>query len=211
MSPTATAPIPAPPRPAGNTFPTYLARLRRFTRAEYHKLGEVGIVGPDERVELLDGYVVEKPVKNPPHVAVSRRLTARLPRVLPAGWFVQIGDVIGLAASEPEPDAAVRRGDETSYDTGHPGPADTGIVIEVADSTLRTDRREKGRLYAEAEIPVCWIINVADGQVEVYSDPDPAASPPAYRTQTNYRPGEDVPITLDGNIVGTIPAADLLP
>lgn len=211
MSPAVAAPIPAPPRPAVPPHPSWFARLRRFTRAEYHKLGEVGIIGPDERVELLDGLVVEKPVKNPPHVAVNRRLGVRLPRVLPSGWFLQTQDPVGLSASEPEPDGTVLRGDETSYDTRHPEPADTGIVIEVSDSTLRTDRREKGRLYAAAGIPVYWIINVNDQVIEVYSDPDTVATPPAYRSRIDYRPGQDVPIVLDGQVAGTIPAADLIP
>jgi Uma2 family endonuclease len=124
---------------------------------------------------------------------------------------VQIQDVVGLSESEPEPDASILRGDETSYDHRQPEPADTGIVIEVADSTLRSDRREKGRLYAEAGLPVYWIINVPDRQIEVYTDPDPTASPPAFITRIDYRPGQDVPIVLDGVTVGNIPAADLLP
>jgi Uma2 family endonuclease len=200
---------PPPARPA--TPPTWVARARRFTRAEYHLLGTAGILREGERVELLDGLVVELPMKNPPHQGVSRRLVNRLPRVVPAGWFVQIADVVGLADSEPEPDASILRGDETSYDTRQPEPADTGVVIEVADSTLRTDRREKCRLYAEAGIPIYWIINLVDRQVEVYTDPDPAATPPAYRTRTDYLPGQDVPLVLDGAAVAAVPVADLLP
>jgi Uma2 family endonuclease len=188
-----------------------LDRLRRFTRAEYHLLGEYGIIRAEEKVELLDGLVVEKPVKNPPHQGATRRLTNRLPRLLPTGWFVQIQDVVGLQTSEPEPDASILRGDETSYDTRQPEPTDTGIVIEVAVTSLRLDRRSKGHLYAEAGIPVYWIINVADGLIEVYTDPDLAATPPQYATRTDYRPGQDLPIVLDGTQVSSIPVADLLP
>jgi Uma2 family endonuclease len=192
-------------------LPAWSARLRRFTRAEYHLLGRYGIVREDERVELLDGLVVELPMEKPPHQGVSRRLVNRLPRVIPVGWFLQVADVVGVADSEPEPDGAILRGDETAYDARQPERADTGVVIEVADSTLRADRRDKSRLYAEGGIPVYWIINVVDGQVEVYTDPDPAANPPAYRTRIDYRPGQDVPVVLDGVTVATIPAADLLP
>jgi len=188
-----------------------MTRLRRFTREEYHKLGEFGVIGADEKIELLDGYIVEKPMKGPSHVAVTRRLVARLPRHLPPGWFVQTQDPVGLSNSEPEPDAAILRGDETSFDTHHPEPADVGIIIEVADSTIRADRREKGHLYAEASLPVYWIINVADGQIEVYTNPDSAANPPSYIDRTDFKPGQDVPIVLDGASIGSIPASDLIP
>ena len=204
-------PVAPPPQPTGLHLSAALLRLRRFTRAEYHRLGELGVIGPDERVELLDGLIVEKPMKGPPHQGATRRLAARMPRLLPAGWFIQTQDVVGLAASEPEPDAAILRGNETSYDSRQPDPADVGIVIVVADSTLRTDRREKGRLYAQAGIAVYWIVNVADGQIEVYTDPDPAASPPAYASHTDYRVGQDVPIVLDSAMAGSIPVADLIP
>lgn len=203
--------MPASAPPTAPPLPSYLHRLRRFTRAEYHKLGEAGIIGPDEKVELLDGYVVEKPVKNLPHRGATRRLTVRLARFLPAGWFVQIQDPVGLPTSEPEPDAVVLRGDETTYDQRSAEPPDIGIVIEVADTSLRTDRREKGQLYAAAGIAVYWIVNVADGQVEVYTDPDPAATLPGYAARADFRPGQDVPITLGGQTVSAIPAADLLP
>lgn len=80
MSTGTVTPVTPPPRAAGLPPSSALARLRRFTRAEYHKLGEVGVIGPDERVELLDGLVVEKPMKGPPHVAVNRRIAAHVPQ-----------------------------------------------------------------------------------------------------------------------------------
>jgi Uma2 family endonuclease len=199
------------------TPPTSLASLaalgaRRFTVADYHKMHDAGILMDGERVELLDGYVVEKPLRKPPHEGAVRRLTIRLPRHVPPGWSVQIQDAITLPSdSEPEPDAAVIRGDETAYDTRHPGPADVGIVIEVSGSSLAFDRGEKSRLYARDGIPAYWIVNVADRQIEVYADPQPTASPPAYATHTDYRPGDSVPLVLDGVAVASIPVADLIP
>ncbi|HVK17875.1 MAG TPA: Uma2 family endonuclease, partial [Fimbriiglobus sp.] len=93
----------------------------------------------------------------------------------------------------------------------HPGAGDIGIIIEVSDSTLAFDRRDKGRIYARAGIPVYWVVNVADRQVEVYTDPQPGATPPAYAARTDYPPGQNVPIVLDGQVAATISAADLLP
>jgi Uma2 family endonuclease len=118
---------------------------------------------------------------------------------------------IALIESEPEPDAAVVRGDITTYFTRHPTPTDFGIVIEISDSTLAFDRRDKGRIYARAGIPVYWIVNVVDRQVEVYTDPQPGAAPPAYAAQTIYRPGQDVPILLDGTATSAVAVSDLLP
>src|SRR5205823_4838937 len=76
---------------------------------------------------------------------------------------------------EPEPDLAVVRGRAEDFDDHHPGPADVVVMIEVSDSTLDYDRTTKQRLYAEAGIALYWIVNVPDGQIEVYERPDPVA------------------------------------
>jgi Uma2 family endonuclease len=191
-------------------FPQW-SGLRPFTVAEYHKMIDAGILTPDDRVELLDGYLVNKMPQNTPHGGAVARLTIRVPRRLPADWTIRIQSPITLAAGEPEPDAAIVRGDETSYDLQKPQPADFGIVIEVADSSLLTDRRDKGVIYAKASIPIYWLINLVDRRVEVYSGPRPTAAPPAYATRTDYIPGQGVPIALDGQVVASIAVADLLP
>lgn len=209
MSATLTLPIATPPPLVGPLLSAALTRLRRFTREEYRKLGELGLIGPEEKVELLDGFVVEKPMKGPQ--GVTRRLISRLAPLLPDGWFLQIQDVVGLPHSEPEPDGAVIRGDVAIFDTRQPEPADVGIVIEVADSTLRADRREKARLYAQAAIPVYWIINIADGAIEIYTDPESSNDLPRYAARTDFRSGQSIPILLDGVAVTHIAAADLLP
>jgi Uma2 family endonuclease len=149
-------------------------------------------------------------MRNPPHEMSLRRMTARLPRRAP-GWFLQVQGAIALGASEPEPDGALLRGDETTCDGRLPTATDIGLLIEISDSTLAFDRRDKGRIYARAGIPVYWIVNVADKQIEVYTDPDATAEPPAYRTRTDYKPGDQLPVTLDGNPAGTIAVSDLLP
>jgi Uma2 family endonuclease len=186
-----------------------LAGFRKITPAQYHKLIDSGVIYEGEPIELLEGYLVEKHVRNPPHEMALRRLTARLQPLTP-GWFIQIQGAVALGDSEPEPDGAAIRGDETSCDGRLPAPADLGLVIEISDSSLAFDRRDKGRIYARAGIPVYWIVNVADRQIEVYTDPDPAAQPPAYRARTDYRPGDQLPITLDAKQVGTIPVSELL-
>jgi Uma2 family endonuclease len=188
-----------------------VASFFRLTVDQYHAMIRNGTLSEDDPVELLDGYLVNKMPQNSPHGSAVERLTEDLGRVKPPGWRLRIQLPITLSESEPEPDAALVRGVRGAFDGRHPTPADFGIVVEVAESSLTLDRREKGRLYASAGIPIYWVVNVVDGQVEVYTDPDPAATPPAYRTRTDYRPGQDVPVVLDGTAVAAVPAADLLP
>lgn len=187
------------------------AGFYRLSVADYHRMIEANILTEDDPVELLGGYLVTKMPQGNPHGSAIEELTDILPRRLPPGWRLRVQLPITLAESEPEPDGAIVRKPTTPRRSQHPGPADFGVVIEVAGSSLAEDRRVKGCYYAEAGIPVYWIINVNDQVIEVYSDPDPAATPPAYRVRTDYRPGQEVPITLDGRVVASIPAADLIP
>jgi Uma2 family endonuclease len=191
-------------------FPQW-SGLRPFTVAEYHKMIDAGILTPDDRVELLDGYLVNKMPQNTPHGSTVQRLTKKLIRMMLDGWEVRSQLPITLAIGEPEPDCVIVRGDDWTYSTRNPEPADFGIVIEVADSSLLTDRRDKSIIYARAGIPIYWLINLVDRRVEHYSDPRPTATPPAYATRSDYLPGQDVPITLDGQVVASIAVADLVP
>jgi Uma2 family endonuclease len=196
--------------PEGGPFPEWRL-LRRWTVEEYRRMINSGIIRGDERLELLDGYLVIVMPQNTPHRAAVNRLPYSLPAALPPGWAVMTHCPVSAGLMQPEPDGVVVRGKRTDYDSRDPDSGDFGIIIEVSDSTLDLDRRAKGRLYARSGIPVYWIVNLVDGQVEVYTDPDPAANPPAYRTRADYRAGDAVPITLDGQPAGTIPAGELLP
>lgn len=200
-------PNPVQPVPAG---PLAAAGFFRLTVDGYHRMIQANILTTDDRVELLDGYLVNKMPQNTPHGSTVERLTEDLPRLKPAGWRVRIQLPITLANSEPEPDAVLVRGDRHTFDGRHPTGTDFGIVIEVADSSLALDRREKGRLYAEAGIPVYWIVNLNDRQIEVYTNPDRTATPPAYTTRTDFPPGSAVPVVLDGVEVGAIAVSDLV-
>ena len=183
----------------------------RLTVDEYHEMIRNNILTADDRVELLDGYLVNKMPQDTPHSSTLDRVATDLLQLVPKGWRVRPQLPITLAESEPEPDVAVVRGDRRTYDSRQPGPADFGFVIEIADSSLSRDRALKGVLYAAARIPAYWVINIPNGQIEVFTAPDPSATPPVYTTRTIYLPGQDVPVVLDGLQVGTIPVADLLP
>lgn len=187
-----------------------VASFFRLTVDEYHEMIRNNILTTDDRVELLDGYLVNKMPQNTPHSCTIDRLTEDLNRAKPANWRVRFQLPITLANSEPEPDAAVVRGLRGAYAGRHPKGSDFGVVIEVADSSLALDRSFKARLYAEAGIPVYWFVNVVDRQVEVYTDPDASANPPAYCTRTDYKPGDAVPLVLDGQQVAALAVADLI-
>lgn len=147
-----------------------IAGFRRFRVAEYHRLIELGLLTEQDRLELLEGYLVLKMTRNPPHDSALHRTLRQLYPVLPPDWEVRIPSAITLAESEPEPDLAVVRKDPNDYSARHPQAAQVGLVIEVADSTLAGDRVDKGRICARAGIPTYWILNLVEKQVELYTD-----------------------------------------
>jgi Uma2 family endonuclease len=112
--------------------------------------------------------------------------------------------------SEPEPDVAVIRGTRRDYRDRHPSPADVGLITEVADATLQRDRTRKKRIYAHAGIPVYWIINLVDRQIEVYSNPQPTTTEPDYLHQQNYQAEDELLVVLDGVDIGRVLVRELL-
>jgi Uma2 family endonuclease len=178
--------------------------LYRFTAEEYEQIAEIL---DDDRVELIDGYLVKKMTKLPPHVLACARVLAAITRLMPAGWHARPGEPVRLGQrSEPEPDVSLARGAPDDYSGAHPGPSDIGLLVEVADTTLPKDRR-RTQTYGPAGIPVYWIVNLVDRQIEVYSDP----RPDGYATLAIYRSGQHVPVVLDGTIVGQVAVDDILP
>lgn len=182
----------------------------RFTVDQYHQLGDAGILTPEDRVELIDGWIREKPVQKSPHASTLTRLQKRLPRAIPESFEFRSQVPITLATSEPEPDAVVALGPEDRYDSNHPGPEEVVLVVEVSDASLAFDRGPKRLIYADARIPVYWIVNIPDQRVEVHTNPRRGRSP-SYRTRTVYSRGAKVPIVLNGVSVGEIAVNDLLP
>ena len=186
--------------------------LFRLTVADYHEMGERGILGPEDRVELLDGFLANKPMQNSPHGSTIVRLTHELiVATMTGGWQTRIRIPLTLDGSEPEPDAALARGDRRTYDLRHPNGSEVGVVIEVSDSSLASDRAFKGPIYARAAIPQYWIVNIPDRQIEVYTDPTGAIAIPEYAKRTDYSAPQSVPLMLDGQTVALVPVADLLP
>jgi hypothetical protein len=194
----------APPAPPPLAF---LSALRRFSVSEYQQMIQSGILDENDDVELLEGYVVLKMPRNPPHDGTIQLARATIAAVLPGGWDIRVQSAVTLPDSQPEPDLALARGTTRTYLTRHPGPADLGLIVEVSDSTLDGDRSDKGRIYARAGLSVYWIVNLVHGQLEVYTAPAPSG----YGQRQDLTPGASVPLTLDGATVATIAVADLLP
>jgi len=161
-----------------------------------------------ERVELIDGFIVERDKMDPPHVFASEALRRQLDRLVPGGWFVREDKPIRVHPTyEPLPDLAIVQGTFATYLTRHPDPADVAIVIEVADSTVARDRREKLVNYAKGGISVYWIFNLANHQVEVYTGPRRGG----YKKPRIFKPGQAVPVVINSAEVGRIAVADILP
>jgi Uma2 family endonuclease len=150
--------------------------LWRFSVAQYHTMLHVGILEEGDRLELLEGILVAKMTKNPPHRISTKLIREALENITPDTWYVDSQEPITLVDSEPEPDVVIIRGKTTDYRDRHPVAADVVLVIEVADSTLERDRTSKQRIYARAGIAIYWILNLRDRQLEVYTEPLAATS-----------------------------------
>jgi hypothetical protein len=182
----------------------------RLTVAQYHRMAECGILNEEDRVELLGGELVPKMPKNPPHAgSVLLTQTKILPHLMP-DWVLRVQSPITLVDSEPEPDLVVARGPMRKYVRRHPRARDIALVVEVADTTLELDRQVKGVLYAQARMPVYWIVNLNDAVIEVYTLPR-AGKTPTYRQMQQYGEGGKVPLALGDNIVAELSVRDLLP
>jgi Uma2 family endonuclease len=144
---------------------------RRFTIEEYHRMAETGILGPDERVELVRGVILKKARKSRGHVIATSLVSKLLDEALRGRASVYQGAPIVLVNmdSEPEPDVLVcSNPDELAYGSSRTKPL---LVIEVAESSLEYDLGEKAALYAEAGVPEYWVVNLVERVLVVHRDP----------------------------------------
>ncbi|CAN5231316.1 Uma2 family endonuclease [soil metagenome] len=186
------------------------ASLARFSVARYQRMIETGILTPDDKVELLENYVVIKMPRNPRHDSSVQRLLEILFPQRPKGWGLRVQSAILLSDSQPEPDLAFVRGPASAYADHHPEGKDTGLVIEVADSSLLRDQRDKTRIYARARIPAYWIVNLVDQRLEVHSEPAGSATSPAYGKIQVLSANATVELCLEGALVVPLAVRDLL-
>ncbi|HEX8826386.1 MAG TPA: Uma2 family endonuclease [Archangium sp.] len=164
-----------------------LVAPRRFTLSEYHRLIDVGVLGEDERVELVEGVIVAMTPQGRSHALVISRLGESFMEARQPDCRVRIQLPLSLGDdSEPEPDLAVVTRQEEETARVHPRAA--LLVVEVAEESPRKDRLLKGRIYARALVPEYWVVDVAGRAIEVYSEPDADAG--RYRALRTLGVGE---------------------
>ena len=193
------------------TMADYETRTRRFTRAEYERLIDLGVFQPGEDIELIGGELMVAEPQGAPHYTAIRKTAKALEAAFGPGWEVRTEGPIGLDdESEPEPDVALVPGAPDDYARAHPSrPA---LTVEVAESSLALDRQRKGSLYARAGLPDYWVLNLVDRVLEVYREPAPDSAAPfgwRYgRSEVFEASARVAPLAAPGS---SIPVSQLLP
>ncbi len=184
-----------------------------WTREKYERATELGLLGPDDRVELIEGEIVQKMPQNSPHsTALSLTLEA-LCLAFPVGFVVRPHLPLNIGSlSQPEPDLAVVVGSARDYGSAQPDAANAVLVVEISDSTLLPDQTTKAALYARAGIGEYWIVNLPERVLEVHRQPASIAGAllaHGYQQITRLSEAETVaPLAAPAS---AITVADLLP
>jgi len=184
---------------------------RGLKRVEYECLVEHGLLGPDDKLELIDGLLMVREPEGSPHTAAVDLTIAALQRAFGAHWYVRRPSPVALDDdSEPEPDVAVVPGGPRDYVAAH--PARPVLIVEISHSRLGFDRNYKASLCARAAITDYWIVNLVDRVVEIRRGPMTSDDAPfgwTYERMAIARPGETVsPLAAP---LASIPVSDLLP
>lgn len=178
-----------------------LEDVRRFTPEEFSRMVETGVLDEDERVELLEGFLVPMTPIGDEHAACVIRASNLLYERLAGRVWVSVQNAIAIAKALPQPDIVILRRQPDCYRSGKPQPADVYLVIEVADSSLRRDRDVKLPLYGRAGIRETWVVDLAGEVVIVGREPGATG----YGAVTLHRRGDrlvvpgfqDITLTVD--------------
>jgi Uma2 family endonuclease len=164
---------------------------RRFTRDEYYKMAEVGILRPDERVELIEGEIVEMSPQNAPHAATLILAEEIVRGIFGDGYVVRIQMPLDIGEkSSPEPDILVVAGSARDQFKGHPK---TGVlVIEITDSSSKSDITTKPGIYASVGIQEYWVVLVQDRKIIVHRSPASGTGGGQYADITVVEPGDQI-------------------
>jgi Uma2 family endonuclease len=181
--------------------------LYRMSLEKYESLIDSGFFSKRDDVHLISGYLVNRMPESPLHGAVCEVIRLALEAILLAAWHIRSekGLRIPSQISVPRPDLVVVRGAPRDYLARYPEPADTAMVVEVSITSLDEDRAMAG-IYGAGGIPVYWLVNLVDRQVEVYSDP----GPDGYRTHEVLAPGHALHLVVGGVEIGEIAVSDIL-
>ena len=146
--------------------------------------------------------------KSAEHGYATKKIIKALEALLPPGWTWRSEQPVRIPDyDEPEPDVTIVRGTDEDYEHRIPDPDDVGLFIEVSLTTLDRDRNEKLPASARGGIPVYWTVNLVDRQIEVYTGPGPGS----YGSRVDFKPGQAVPVVIDGQPFGQVAVDAILP
>lgn len=163
-------------------------QIRLWTVEEYHRMIDANILTTDDKVELLEGKVVQMSPQRPPHASTTQRSDRYLQNLLRDLADIRVQLPITLSTSEPEPDIAVVRIEPGAYGDRHPNASDIFLLIEIAHTTLNIDRQEKAPIYARANIVEYWILDISNRRVYIFRNP----------TESGYQ--EEIILNVDAAI-----------
>jgi Uma2 family endonuclease len=147
-------------------------RRHRLTVDEYYRMAEVGLLAPDARVELIEGEIIDMPPIGMPHGSAVDRLNRLMMRAVGDRAIVRVQGAVRLSRfSQPQPDIALLAPSANFYGDKHPTAADTLLIIEVSDTTLRYDSKIKASLYARHGVPEYWIVDLEKGKLHFCRSP----------------------------------------
>ncbi len=156
----------------------------RLSVEDYHRMGEAGILGEDDRVELIAGEIIDMSPIGTHHASAVKRVSNRVKLQVGENAIVSTQDPVRIDRfNEPEPDISLLRPRDDFYSDAHPIPADVLLIVEVAETSLRYDRNVKIPLYASAGIPEVWLVDIAGKALWIYREPDQGAYRSCERAQ----------------------------
>jgi hypothetical protein len=177
--------------PSAQAMSTEPLRRHRLSVEDYYKMGEIGVFNENDHVELIDGLVIDKSPVSSQHAYLLSKLNQSFSRQNWSYILVRIKNPLRLdQCNEPEPDIALVN--NKNYSAHHPGPEDTLLVIEVADSSLSYDIEIKTPLYARYNIPEVWVINLTDAKIHVFDSPENGS----YQNQKEISSGKLTPVKI---------------
>lgn len=184
-----------------------------WTREKYKQATALGLFGPEDKIELIEGQIFQKRPLDNRHCSAIGVMQEALGGAFPNGHWVCIQLTLALDAnSMPEPDIAVVVGTWRDYTGGAPTAEETRLVVEISDTSLLSDQTAKAAMYARAGITDFWIVNLPERVLEVHRQPGPADDAPfghAYRQNLRLTGSDSVsPLAAPSSVIAV---ADLLP
>lgn len=184
---------------------------RRFTVKEYQSLMKSGALHPALNTELVEGWVVEKMVRDAVHDATLQVVIDALQERIGKEWKLRIQSATQMDDGQPEPDLAVVPGPSRRFQDMHPRPIDIGLLVEISNATVSYDRGPKMRDYARNNVTRYWLVNINERQVEEYTDPTGPTDCPEFKTRRIYREGDSITLTVRNQTFGLVPVSELMP